>query len=144
MMRIFLRRASILALSIIFTPSLTPWAAAQERRFAVVSLYNQTPDVTVHFNYHWGNDNWVGNNTLGPGQARWFGVRLDGNGRAPEFAITINEAIGAAQRVDKVFRLNWQAAPDEGIQFGHKHAIRRDANDRDYVTVFDIGPADVR
>jgi hypothetical protein len=123
---------------------LTPSAAAQERRFAVVSLYNQTNDVTIHFSYRWGNGNWKKFNNFGPGRSEWFAYPLDANGRAPEFEITINEAIGAAQTVNRTFRLIWHGAPDRGIQFGHKHAIRRDANDRDYVTVQNIGPADVR
>jgi hypothetical protein len=123
---------------------LPPSAAADEPRFAVVSLYNHTPDVTVHFSYRWGNGNWQKFSNFRPGRAEWFSHPLDANGKAPEFDITINEAIGAAQSVNKTFKLMWHAAPDKGIQFGHKHAIRRDTHDRDYVTVENIGGPDVR
>jgi hypothetical protein len=119
-------------------------AAADEKRFAVVALYNQTKDVTVHFSYRWGSDNWQKFSNFSPGHSQWFARPLDASGKAPEFDIAINEAIGAAQPVNRNFKLQWHAAPDKGIQFGHKHAIRRDTSDRDYVTVQDIGPADVR
>src|SRR5262249_8983806 len=111
---------------------------------AVVSLYNQTPDVTVHFSYRWGNGSWQKVSNFQPGHARWFGHPLDANGKAPEFDIAINEAIGAAHPVNRTFNLIWHGAPDEGIQLGQKHAFRRDAHDRDLVTVENIGPADVR
>ena len=122
---------------------LPPSAAADEKRFAVVSLYNQTDNVTVHFSYRWGNDNWQKFSNFGPSHSQSFSHPLDANGKAPDFDIAINEAIGAVQPVNRTFNLIWHGAPDKGIQFGHKHAIRRDANDRDYVTVQNIGPADV-
>jgi hypothetical protein len=123
---------------------LPPSAAADEKRFAVVSLYNQTDNVIVHFSYRWGNGGWQKVSNFRPGHSRPFSHRLDSNGKAPEFDITINEAVGAAKSVDKTFKLMWHAAPDEKIQFGHKHAIRRDTHDRDYVTVENIGGPDVR
>ena len=119
-------------------------AMADEKRFAVVSLYNQTKDVIVHFSYRWGNGNWQKFSNFSPGNSHWFSHPLDGNGKAPEFDIAINEAIGAAQSVNRNFSLVWHAAPDKGLQFGHKHAIRRDTSNRDYVTVENIGHADVR
>jgi hypothetical protein len=118
--------ACLLAMSV--SAALISAAAAGEKRFAVVSLYNQTPDVTVHFSYRWGNENWRDFANFKPGQAQWFSIPLDANGRAPEFEIKINEAIGAAQSIGRTFKLN---------------AIRREANNRDYVTVENIGPADV-
>ena len=123
---------------------LPPPAAADERRFAVVSLYNQTKDVTVHFSYRWGNNAWKKFSHFRPGNAEWFSHPLDAQGKAPEFDILINEAIGAAQPVTRNFSLVWHGAPDKGIKFGHKHAIRRDTSNRDYVTVLNIGPADAR
>jgi len=140
------RRGFLLTCLVVFGAGalLPPSAAADEKRFAVVSLYNQTPDVTVHFSYRWGNGSWQKVSNFQPGHARWFGHPLDANGKAPEFDIAINEAIGAAHPVNRTFNLIWHGAPDEGIQFGHKHAIRRDAHDRDFVTVENIGPADVR
>ena len=133
--------ACLLAMSL--SAALISAAAAGERRFAVVSLYNQTLDVTVHFSYRWGNENWRDFANFKPGQAQWFSIPLDANGRAPEFEIKINEAIGAAQSIGRTFKLEWHGATDKGIKFGHKHAIRREANNRDYVTVENIGPADV-
>jgi hypothetical protein len=118
-------------------------AAADEKRFAVVTLYNQTNDVTIQFSFRWGNGNWQRFASFRPGEAHWFSIPLDGNGQAPWFEIAINEAIGSAQSVGRTFRLISHAAPDKGIQFGHKHAIRRDTNDRNYLTVVNIGPADV-
>jgi hypothetical protein len=133
-------KAVLLAISVTATLSFS--AAAEEKRFAVVSLYNQTDDVTVHFSYRWGNENWREFTNFKPGQAQWFSTPLDASGRAPEFEIKINEAIGAAQKTDRSFKLIWHGAPDKGIQFGHKHAIRRDAKDRDYLTVENIGASD--
>jgi hypothetical protein len=51
-------------------------AAAEEKRFAVVSLYNQTGDVTIHLSYRWGNENWAqftnsGRDNLIGLQRRW-------------------------------------------------------------------------
>ena len=119
-------------------------SAAEEKRFAAVSLYNQTDDVTIHFSYRWGGGYpFKRVNNFRPGLSEWFSLPLDANGWAPELEIEINEAIGAAPPVNRIFLLRWHAAPDRGTQFGHKYAILRDANDRDYVTVKDIGPPDV-
>ena len=54
------RRGFLLTCLVVFGAGalLPPSAAADEKRFAVVSLYNQTPDVTVHFSYRWGNGSW--------------------------------------------------------------------------------------
>jgi hypothetical protein len=132
--------ASLLAISV---SAMLPFsAAAEEKRFAVVSLYNQTNNVTIHFSYRWGNEKWRQFANFQPGQSEGFSMPLDGNGRAPEFNVKIDEAIGAAQQVDRTFNLVWHGAPDKGIQFGHKHAFRRDTNNRDYVTVENIGASD--
>jgi hypothetical protein len=138
------RRAFLVTcLGVVAAGALLPASAtADEKRFAVVSLYNQTDNVTVHFSYRWGGGAWQKFTNFRPGNAEVFSHTLDGHGQAPEFDITIDEAIGAAQRVDRTYKLVWHAAPDKGIQFGHKHAIRRDAHDRDYVTVENIGNPD--
>jgi hypothetical protein len=139
------RRAFLVTcLAVVAAGALLPaLATADEKRFAVVSMYNQTDNVTVHFSYRWGNQAWKKFSNFGPGAAEWFSHPLDANGRAPNFDIEINEAIGAAQPVQRTFNLVWHGAADKGIQFGHKHAIRRDTHDRDYVTVVNIGHADV-
>src|SRR5690242_21292444 len=103
-------------LAVLAAGALLPASAnADETRFAVVSLYNHTPDVIVHFSYRWGNGGWQKVSNFRPGHSRPFSHPLDANGKAPEFDITINEAIGAAQAVDKTFKLVWHAAPDTGI-----------------------------
>jgi hypothetical protein len=132
--------ACLLAISVSATLPFS--AAAEERRFAVASLYNQTGDVTIHFSYRWGNENWRQFTNFRPGQSHWFAMPLDASGRAPELDIKIDEAIGAAKQVNRTFKLIWHGAPDQGIQFGHKHAFLRDTNNRDYVTVENIGSAD--
>jgi hypothetical protein len=113
--------------------------ASAQSRFAVVTLLNQTPDVTVHFQYRWGNSQWTQFRNFRPGGNEWFSIPLEGNGQAPSFEMKINEAIGAAQRIDKSYFLQSNPAPDKGSQFGHQHAIRRDRNDKDYVDVYNLG-----
>ena len=108
-------------------------------RFAVVTLLNQTPDVTVNFLYRWGNAQWTKFSNFRPGANEWFSIPLNGNGQAPPFEVKIDEAVGAAQRIDKQYTLQWNRAPDRGSQFGHQHAIRRDQNDRDYVDIYNLG-----
>jgi hypothetical protein len=134
------RRSLLTSLfALVVTMAVTHGASAQSR-FAVVTLLNQTPDVTVHFLYRWGNNaQWTAFPNFRPGANEWFSMPLDGNGHAPPFEMKINEAIGAAQRIDKTYTLEWKAAPDRGGQFGHHHAIRRDQNDRDYVDVYNLG-----
>jgi len=125
--------------ALVVTISVAHDASADPNRFAVVTLLNQTPDVTVHFQYRWGNAQWTPFQNFGPGGNEWFAVPLDGNGQAPTFEIMINEAIGAAPRINKTYNLQWNPAPDRGIQFGHKSAIRRDQNDNDYLDVYNLG-----
>jgi hypothetical protein len=124
---------------------LPPSAAADEKRFAVASLYNQSGDVTVNLNYRWVDEHdWRPIKSFGPGHTHVFARHLDQHGNAPELDIVINEAIGAAPTVDRTFRLRWHPAADDKLPFGHKNAVQRDTTDRDYVTVVDIGPPDVR
>jgi hypothetical protein len=126
-------------LAMVVTISIAHDAPAQSR-FAVITLLNQTPDVTVHFQYRWGtNAEWAQFSNFGPGANHWFSMPLDGNGHAPPFEVKINEAIGAAQRIEKSYTLEWNRAPDKGSQFGHQHAIRRDQNDRDYIDIYNLG-----
>ncbi len=74
-----------------------------------------------------------------PGHSHWFSYRLDDQGKAPNFEIKINEAIGNAKTFNKSFTLRWNAAPDEGSKFGHQHSIQRDKSDNDYISVYDLG-----
>jgi hypothetical protein len=134
------RRLLLCCLSaLVATISLSRDASADPPRFAVVTLLNQTPDVPVNFLYRWGNGPWLRFQNLRPGAGEVFYIPLDGNGQAPNFEIWIDEAIGAAPRIDKTYRLRWNPAPAPLSQFGHKHAIRRDQNDPLYVDVYDLG-----
>ncbi len=114
-------------------------ATADDNRFAVVTVNNNTTDVTVHFSYRWGSGEWKEFKNFKPGKAEWFAIPLDANGGAPKFEVKINEAIGANQPVKKTFVLKWNAAPDKGTKFGHQHEIVRDKADKDYVSVYDLG-----
>jgi hypothetical protein len=114
-------------------------AAADENRFAVVTVRNETRDVTVHFQYRWGSGAWTEFKNFRPGQAEWFAIPLAPGGGAPRFEIKINEAIGKAQPIRRTFILRWKPAPDRGVQFGHQHVIRRDCSNRDYIGVYDTG-----
>ncbi|MBV8232355.1 MAG: hypothetical protein JO329_20430 [Planctomycetaceae bacterium] len=125
--------------ALVATILVTHNALADTNRFAVVTLLNQTPDVIVNFQYHWGDGQWANFQNFGPGARHWFSIPLDQNGQAPIFEIRINEAVGAAQPINKTYQLQWNAAPDKGIQFGHKHVIRRDQNDSDYIDVYNLG-----
>ena len=125
--------------ALVTTILVTQNASADPPRFAVVTLLNQTPDVTVHFLYRWGNGPWVLFQNFRPGAGEVFYIPLDGNGQAPIFEIKINEAINAAPRIDKTYTLQWNPAPAPLAQFGHKQAIRRDQNDSLYLDVYDLG-----
>jgi len=68
--------------ALVVTISVAHDASAQSR-FAVVTLLNQTPDVTVHFQYRWGNNaQWTQFRNFRPGGNEWFATPLDGNGQA--------------------------------------------------------------
>lgn len=112
-------------------------AWADDNRFAVVTINNNTRDVTIHFSYRWGDGEWKEFKNFKPGGSEWFAFNLDGNGNAPRFQIKINEAIGASLPVQKTFNLKWKAAPDRGTRFGHQFEIVRDRSDNDYVSVYD-------
>jgi hypothetical protein len=117
-------------------------AVADENRFAVVTVYNQTGNIDVRsLEYRWGeNGPWrrVEQNFT-PNREEYFYVELDGNGNAPNLYVRLNEAIGAAAKYEKEFRLPWNAAPDRLPQFGHKYALRRDQNDPDYISFVNLG-----
>jgi hypothetical protein len=111
-------------------------ALADENRFAVVTVNNNTTNVTVHFSYRWGDGEWQEIKNLKPGNSQWFAIPLN-NGSAPRFQIKINEAIGAAQSINRTFNLKWKAAPDRGSKFGHQFEIVRDKSNSDYISVYD-------
>ncbi len=112
---------------------------ADESRFAVVTIRNDTRDVTIHFSYRWGNGAWQTVKHLKPGRAEWIAIPLDSRGQAPTPQLKINEAIGKAQPINRVFNLRWKAAPDKGARFGHQYSIQRDRSNRDYVSLYDLG-----
>lgn len=115
-------------------------ATADDARFAVVTINNNTKDVTIHFSYRWGNEEWKTLKNLKPGKAEWFSFKLDAAGKAPKFEIKIDEAVGAKPpKIVKTYFLAWKAAPDQGVKFGHQHEIVRDTSDNDYVSVYDLG-----
>jgi hypothetical protein len=111
-------------------------ARADDNRFAVVTVNNDTPDVTLHFAYHWGSAPWEQLSNLRPGQAHWFAYPLDASGNAPPFQVQINEGIGSAASVLRTFNLNWRAAPDRGVSFGEPYSIQRDRSNSDYISVY--------
>src|SRR5438128_1522534 len=87
-------------------------AFADENRFAVVTVNNNTNNVTIHLSYRWGDGEWKTLKNFKPGTAEWFAIPLDKNGSAPRFQIKINEAVGANPPIVKTFNLKWKAAPD--------------------------------
>jgi len=125
--------------ALVATISVARNASADPPRFAVVTMLNQTPDVSVTFLYRWGNGPWMRYQNLGPGAGEVFSIPLDANGQAPIFEIMIDDAIGAAPRINKTYRLQWNPAPAPLGQFGHKHAIIRDQSDNLYVDVYNLG-----
>jgi hypothetical protein len=110
---------------------------ADENRFAVVTIKNDTKDVTIHFKYRWGNGEWKQIKNLKPGSSEYIWKVLDANGNAPDVVMQINEAIGGNVPFEKSFDLKWKAAPDKAARFGHKFSIQRDREDNDYVSVYD-------
>jgi hypothetical protein len=132
------RRTLVVALWVLAGAVVAPGAArADDNRFAVATIRNDTKDVTIHFEYRWGNGEWKKVTGLKPGQSEWVSYTLDAAGKAPKLQMRINEAVGNAQTVDKVFDLKWKAAPDKGVKFGHQYSIQRDKSDNDYVSVYD-------
>jgi hypothetical protein len=126
--------------ALVATISVARDASADPPRFAVVTMLNQTPDVSVTFLYRWGNGPWMRYQNFGPGAGEVFSIPLDPNGQAPSFEIMIDEAIGAAPRINKTYQLPSNHAPAPLGQFGHKHAIIRDQSDNMFVDVYDLGP----
>ncbi|NBO93317.1 MAG: hypothetical protein EBV06_13550 [Planctomycetia bacterium] len=110
---------------------------ADENRFAVVTVNNNTKDVNIHFSYRWGDGEWKELKNLKPGRAEWFAIPLNDKGGAPRFQIRINEAVGAALPITRTFNLKWKPAPDRGVKFGHQFEIVRDKSNNDYVSVYD-------
>jgi hypothetical protein len=133
------RGAIVLTLLIVGAVTTPKVAHADDNRFAVVTIRNDTQDVTIHFSYRWGNGEWKEVRNLRPGSSEWISYPLDANGRAPKPQMKINEAVGAAQKVVKIFDMKFRAAPDKGTRFGYPFSIQRDKSDRDYVSVYDAG-----
>jgi hypothetical protein len=69
----------VLAVSVFFVAAGT--VSADENRFAVVTLNNNTQDVTIHFSYRWGNGPWQTVYNLKPGRAEWFSMPLNNGSR---------------------------------------------------------------
>jgi hypothetical protein len=112
-------------------------ASADDNRYAVATIYNRTRDVTIHFDYRWGDGEWKRVKNLKPGRAEWISFDLNDQGNAPRLQMRINEAVGNAKTYDKVFNLRWRRAPDRGVKFGHPFSIKRDTQDNEYVSVYD-------
>jgi hypothetical protein len=132
------RSNRVLALAFFVVASGAPKSAsADDNRFAVATIYNRTKDVTIHFEYRWGDGEWKKVKDLKPGRAEWIFHELDAQGNAPKLQMRINEAVGNAKSYDKVFDLKWRRAPDKGVKFGHPFSVKRDTQDNDYVSVYD-------
>ncbi|MGL4550725.1 MAG: hypothetical protein ACRC33_06020 [Gemmataceae bacterium] len=114
-------------------------AAAADPKVAVVTVNNNTRDLTFNFEYRWGTGRWQAVKDLKPGRALWFSVALDARGKAPGFQLRLNRAIGTARPLVKTFDLHGKPAPRGAAGFGRQYEIRRDLLERDYVWVFESG-----
>ena len=68
--------------------------AAADNKVAVVTVNNPTTDLTLTFDYRWGDGKWETVKALPPGKAMTFSHPLDATGRAPGFQVKMNRAIG--------------------------------------------------
>jgi hypothetical protein len=111
-------------------------AKADDPKFAVVTINNGTPDVTVTFEWRFGNDQWQ-KYTLAPGKAVYLYRGLDANGKSPSPQIRFQEGINKAKPFPKTVRLNFNAAPDVGTNFGYSYTLNRDTSNNDYIHLDD-------
>src|SRR5262245_8651332 len=86
-------------------------AAAADNKVAVVTVNNPTNDLTLTFDYRWGDGKWETVKALPPGKAMTFSYPLDASGRAPGFQVKMNRAIGKAKPLIKTWDLAWKPAP---------------------------------
>lgn len=112
-------------------------AVAADNKFAVVTVNNNTKDLTFNFEYRWGDGKWAAVKELKPGKALWFSIELDAKGRAPEFELRLNRAIGNAKPLGKSFFLQGKPAPKQAAELGKQYEIGRDLLERNYVWVFE-------
>ena len=112
-------------------------ARADENRFAVTTLANRTSDVSIHFEYRWGDGEWKKIRNLKPGRAEILWHELDAQGKAPRLQMRINEAIGGAHRIEKIYDLKWHLAPDKDLKFAYPFSVKRDIQDNKYVSIYD-------
>ncbi|HEY1188136.1 MAG TPA: hypothetical protein VGE74_10790 [Gemmata sp.] len=114
-------------------------ALAAGNKVAVVTVNNPTSDLTLTFDYRWGNGKWETVKALPPGRAMTFSHPLDAKGRAPGFQVKLNRAIGKAKPLIKTWDLNWKAAPKAEARFGSQYEISRDLIEREYVWLAEVG-----
>lgn len=114
-------------------------AFAAGNKYAVVTVNNNTKDLTFNFEYRWGDGEWKAIKELKAGKAFWFSIELDAKGRAPAFQLRLNRAIGNAKPLVKTWELQWNASPKAAAEFGKQWEIGRDLLERNYVWVFESG-----
>ncbi|AWM37757.1 hypothetical protein GobsT_42270 [Gemmata obscuriglobus] len=131
-----LRALSAVALCAALT---TTTATAADNKFAVVTVNNPTPDLTLTFDYRWGEGKWETVKALPPGRAMTFSLPLDAKGKAPGFQLKLNRAIGKAKPVIKTWNLEWKPAARAEAKLGSQYEIFRDLIEREYVWLAEVG-----
>lgn len=126
-------------LALIVSATCAPSAiAGPPAKYAVVTVWNSTTDLTLNFDYRWGNEPWKSVKELKAGKGLWFSIELDAKGNAPVFQVRLNRAIGKAKPLVKTWDLDWKKSAKQGSEFGKAYNIRRDLLEpREYVWLFE-------
>lgn len=119
--------------------ALASTARAADNKVAVVTVNNPTTDLTLTFDYRWGNGKWETVKALPSGKAMTFSHPLDAQGKAPGFQVKLNRAIGKAPPLVKSWDLEWKPAPKADPRAGSQYEIFRDLIDREYVWLAEAG-----
>jgi hypothetical protein len=108
-------------------------ALAADNKLAVINVNNGSPDLTLNFDYRWGDGKWVSVKDLKPGRTMTLWHPLDAKGRAPGLQVRMNRAIGNAKPIMKTFDLTWAPAATATASTGKQYEIARDLIERQYV-----------
>jgi hypothetical protein len=121
-----------LALTVVLA-ALANSASAADNKLAVINVNNGSKDLTLNFEYRWGNGKWESVKDLKPGRTMTLWHPLDAKGQAPNLQVRMNRAIGNAKPITKTFDLTWAPAAKATASTGKQYEIARDLIDRQYV-----------
>ena len=109
---------------------------ADDPKFAVVTINNGTADVTITFDWCFGDGKW-NSYKLPPGKAVALYNPLDANQQSVPPQIMFQEGINKAKPFKKTKTLQFYAAADTATNLGYSYTFNRDAADADYIHLDD-------